>query len=329
VGRAVGFLATGRAELIESDDPDVGPDEVAGDTVVTLISPGTELEYFSSAELGPEVSRREQDGTPLVPGYSAVFRIDELGADVEHLAAGQLVYCMGGHRSRQHHPAKNVMPLPAGLDPAEAVFARIAGVSMTTLVTTAARPPAPVLVFGLGLVGNLAAQAFQAAGFDVTAVDLLESRVDLARASGIRDARTTVGDGDLRPPRLVVECSGHEEAVLRGCTLVQEGGEVVLVGVPWRRQGDASAHELLKTIFHRYVHLRGGWEWELPVEAEPWRPGSIRGNHALALRWLHEGKLEVRDLADDVRPEDAQQAYEALLRHDGALTRRFRWDWTG
>ena len=328
MSRAVTFRATGRAELVEADDPPVGPEDVAGDTLVTLISPGTELAYFTSEQIGHELAAMEREGRPLVPGYAAVFRIDEVGANVEGLAAGQVVYCMGKHCSRQHHPAENVVPLPTDLEPAEAVFARLAGVGMTTLTTTTARPPGPVLVLGLGLVGNLAAQAFQTAGYEVTAVDPIDARVALARASGVRDARTEAGDAGIRPPGLVVECSGHEDAVVRACRLVREGGEVVLVGAPWQQRSDATAHELLDAIFHRYVHLRSGWEWELPVHAEPWRPGSILGNHALALQWIDAGKLTVGDLAEDVRPEDAQQAYESLLRHEGALTRRFRWDTT-
>jgi threonine dehydrogenase-like Zn-dependent dehydrogenase len=325
MGKAVTLRAAGRVELAEVDDPVVGSEEVAGRTLVTLISPGTELAYLASEDLAAQ-SELHDDGRRFVPGYAAVFRIDELGDDVGGLTTGQLALCMGGHRSRQCHPAKIVIPLPAGLDPADAVFARIAGVSMTTLVTTSARPPGPVLVIGLGLVGNLAAQVFQAAGYDVTAVDPLEARVALARASGVRRAVATIDESELAPPRLVVECSGHENAVLQGCRLVQQGGELVLVGVPWRPRSEASAHELLHAIFHRYVHLRSGWEWELPLHEEPWRGGSILTNHALALRWIDEGRLHVDALADDVRPDQAQHAYEALLRHDGALTRRLRWD---
>jgi threonine dehydrogenase-like Zn-dependent dehydrogenase len=326
VGQAIVLRTPGDAELVEIDDPVVGAEDVAGTTVVSLISPGTELAYFGSDAVAPELEEMQRNGRPFVPGYAAVFRIDELGSDVQGFATGQLVYCMGSHRSRQCHPAEDLVPVPAGLDPAHAVFARIAGVSMTTLVTTAARPPGPVVVLGLGLVGNLAAQVFQAAGFEVTAIDPIPARVALALECGVRDARTTVDESELRPPRLVVECSGHEDAVLQGCRLVQQGGEVVVVGVPWQQHGDTTAHELLHEIFRRYVHLRGGWEWELPVHELSWRTGSVLANHALALRWIDEGKLIVDDLADDILPEETPHAYTALLRRDGALTRRLRWE---
>jgi 2-desacetyl-2-hydroxyethyl bacteriochlorophyllide A dehydrogenase len=321
MGRAVALRGPRHVELVEIDDAQPGPEDVAGSTVVTLISPGTELAYFASEEL----EATQPDGRPFVPGYAAVFRIDELGDEVHGFTAGQLAFCMGSHRSRQCHAAKAILPVPTGLDPAQAVFARLAGVSMTTLVTTTARPPGPVLVLGLGLVGNLAAQVFQAAGYDVTAVDPIEPRVSVAHASGIRDARTAI-QAAIPPPRLVLECSGHEEATLQACRLVRQGGEVVLVGVPWRQRSQATAHQLLHEVFHRYVRLRSGWEWELPVRDEPSSSGSILANHDLALQWIAEGKLRVDGLAEDVRPVDAQHAYEALLRQDGALTRCLRWD---
>lgn len=326
MGQAVALRAAGQAELVEISESPVGADELAGSTVVTLISPGTELAYYSSQELAGQLAAMQADGRPFVPGYAAVFRIDEIGAEVDGFEVGQLVYCMGGHRSRQCEPVNMVLSLPAGLDPAEAVFARIAGISMTTLTTTAARPPGPVLVLGLGLVGNLAAQVFQAAGYQVTAVDPVEARVELARECGIHDARSSLGESARPAPRLVVECSGHEDAALDACRRVREGGEVVLVGVPWRQRSQASAHQLLHEVFHRYVHLRSGWEWELPLHDEPWRNGSILANHQLALHWLAQGLLRVQGLAEQIKPEEAPAAYEALLRQEGALTRCLRWD---
>lgn len=320
MGRAIAFTAPGQAEIVEVDDGPVGPGQVAGRTLLSLVSPGTELAVYAGEASG-------YPDPPFFPGYAAVFRIDELGSEVQGFAVGQVVYCMGGHRSWQCQPSETVLLLPPGLDPAAAVYARLAGVSMTTLVTTAARPPGPVLVLGLGLVGNLAAQVFQAAGYDVVARDPVESRVVLGRQAGIADARTELEASDLLPAfSLVVECSGHEDALLEGCRLVRQGGEVVLVGVPWHQRSSTTAHQLAHELFHRFVHLRGGWEWELPMNEEPWRTGSILGNHAHSLRWLAEGSLKVGGLATEVDPEHAQEAYQALLRQKGPLTRIFNWE---
>jgi len=76
-----------------------------------------------------------------------------VGQDVADVRAGDLMFGMGPHRSFQRFARADVLPLPPGLSPASAVFARMMGVTMSTLVTTTARPPARVLVSGLGLVG--------------------------------------------------------------------------------------------------------------------------------------------------------------------------------
>ena len=302
---------------------------MAGSTVVSLVSPGTELAVYRSI-----YTEDAPLGSPAVPGYAAVFRIEEFGEDVKRLEVGQLVYGMGGHGSRQCLPADVVRALPARLPPAIAVFARLAAVNMTTLVTTRAQPPGPVLVLGLGVVGNLAAQVFQAASYEVVANDPVESRVLLARTTGVVNARATLEGAELPPFSLVVDCSGHEDAALQACRFVRKGGEVVLVGVPWLQRGEASAHDLLKEVFHRFLHLRSGWEWELPTTEEPWEPaeappprhdGSAIGNQELALHWLATGAINVNGLGVEVAPEDAQQAYQALLRQEGPLTRLFRW----
>jgi threonine dehydrogenase-like Zn-dependent dehydrogenase len=112
---------------------------------------------------------------------------------------------------------------------------------------------------------------------------------------------------------LVIDCSGHEGAVLDGCRVVRKRGEVVLIGAPWQRKTDHVAHELLHLIFHRYVTLRSGWEWELPLHPTDFRTNSIYGNMAAALRWLAEGRVRVEGLFTLVHPRDAQQAYQDLL----------------
>jgi threonine dehydrogenase-like Zn-dependent dehydrogenase len=112
---------------------------------------------------------------------------------------------------------------------------------------------------------------------------------------------------------LALDCSGHEQAVLDACRIVRKRGEVVLVGVPWRRQADLYAHDVLVEVFHRYVVLRSGWEWEIPHHAADFRPHSIYSDFRTALRWLSEGKIVVDGLVRLVSPADAPDVYRSLL----------------
>ena len=163
------FTAPERAELLpqEADKAPLAPDQVEGRTVATLVSPGTELAIYRGLH--------RQTRFPFGPGYAAAFQVTAVGREVTQFSPGDLALCMGGHCSQQRVAAGQAWLVPPGLAPQTAVFARIMGVSMTTLSTTTARPPATVLVTGLGPVGCLAAQVFRSCGYEVVAVDPAQS----------------------------------------------------------------------------------------------------------------------------------------------------------
>ena len=317
---AISITSKEHTELVEVAAPGaLGANEVRGQTVCTLISPGTELAW-------------NYTGTtfPSFPGYAAVFAAADVGAEVTAVSAGDLLFCMGGHRSFQQVEARAARQVPQNLLPAKAALARLMGVSMTTLMTTAARPGDRVLISGAGPVGFLAAQVFALSGYDVLVAEPDAVRRRQVEQSGIPSvfAKTPFEDSSLAGTvALVVECSGHEQAVLDACRVVRKRGEVVLVGVPWRRQTDAVAHELLSLVFHKYVVLRSGWEWELPHHAADFSPHSIHTGFDTALRWLADGRIRVDGLITQADPRDAQRAYQDLLhrRAEGLFT---VFDWT-
>lgn len=291
------------------------PDEIRGRTLCTLISQGTEIGWANGETF------------PIRPGYAAVFEVTAVGAAVRGITPGMLRFAMGAHRATQTHLAQHTLPLPQGLDPQMAVVARLMGVSMSTLMTTQARPGDAVVITGAGPVGLLAAHLFRIGGYRVTLVDPDPLRRAQAGHSGLTDCRAAMPleDPMLRGQvALVVDCSGHEAAVREGCQMVRPRGEVVLVGVPWRKLTDLSAHDLLGLVFFNLVTLRSGWEWELPVQGRcfQWEtllegynnaPHSILGGFARAMDWLAEGRIPLAGLVHVARPEDPAQLYADIM----------------
>jgi hypothetical protein len=43
------------------------------------------------------------------------------------------------------------------------------------------------------------------------------------------------------------------------------------VGVPWQRLTDLYAHDVIHAVFNNFVHLRSGWEWEVPIHARDFK----------------------------------------------------------
>jgi len=319
-GYAVQFEGNRRATL--ADHPRLERCEaghVLGATLYSLISPGTELASGFTANLE----------SPHIPGYAAVFRVEQVGENVTTLKAGDLALCMGPHRSWQHVQESHAVKLPDGIAADVAVLARLMNISMTSLMTTAAKPGEAVLVTGLGPVGFLAAQLFRRCGYEVVACDPDSDRLAAARASGIPHvyAQPPVDDPAWQGRiALALECAGRESAALDGCRLVRKKGEVVLVGVPWKRHSDAFAHELLSLIFHQYAVVRSGWEWEVPIFPGHFQPISYFDNIRKCLAWLAEGLFDAAALTRKVSPRQANEVYTDLAdRREKALFVLFDW----
>jgi threonine dehydrogenase-like Zn-dependent dehydrogenase len=317
---AIAFTAKGKAELVQVPEPaPLQTKQVRGRTLATLVSPGTELAGAYTGET-----------FPAYIGYSAVFCAEEIGAEVTDVKVGDMLFAMGKHCSIQQHDAINTVPVPAGLPPHEAVITRLMGVSMTTLMTTKARPGDIALVTGAGPVGYLAAQLFVNGGYDVRVMEPNAERLEAVKRSGIQKTYTAMPleDSEIKGKvAIVVECSGHEQAVIDGCKIVRKGGEVVMVGVPWKKRSDRPAFDVLHPVFHNYVTLRTGWEWEVPNHADSFRPHSIYSGFRLGLSWLAAKKIPLNGLITINAPADAQSVYQGLLR--GTSPGLFQvFDWT-
>jgi len=316
---AITVTSKEKAELLEiGAPPALNPNEIRGRTICSLISPGTELAWNYCGK-----------NFPTVPGYSAVFKVEESGGETGKIEKGAFYFCMGNHKSFQQCGIEDAVKVPEGLPPETAVLARLIGVSMTTLTMTAARPGDIVVVTGAGPVGYLAAQIFSISGYEVIIVEPDAGRRRIAEGTcGLKSfEKMPLDDKSIcGKVAIVVECSGHEQAVLDACRAVRKRGEVVLLGVPWQRKTELYAHELLYEVFHKYVVLRSGWEWELPLKSSDFHPHSIIAGYGTALNWLSRGAVKTEGLSTLINPRNPQDAYQDLLnRRSKGLFSIFDW----
>jgi len=317
------FKAREEASLAteEMSDAPIGDDEISGSTLVSAVSPGTELAVYRGLLKGGRF--------PCPSGYAAVFEADRIGCNVKRFKAGDRVFCMGNHQSFQRVRECDAVFVPHALPAERAVFARLMNITMSTLVTTTARPPSRVLVTGLGIVGYLAAQIFQSCGYNTLVCDPADDRCQLALKNNIKNVQRAIPVDDPSVAgkiALCVECSGHEQAVLDACKVMQKRGEIVLVGVPWARRTDLFAHDILSAVFHRYIVLRSGWEWEVPIHPTDFRTGSIMENLNGAIQWIEEDKIRLDGIYTKHHPGEAQTVYQNLMRmHNCLLTAVFDW----
>jgi 2-desacetyl-2-hydroxyethyl bacteriochlorophyllide A dehydrogenase len=291
-----------------------GPHEVIVETHTTLISPGTELALLQGK------LAFEDDTPPDFPmldvGYANIGTVLDAGSETQ-VQPGDRVYTMGHHASRVRVDVRSrlCVPVPSDLVDEHAVFARMATVSMTTLITTTAKPGDRVAVIGLGLVGNLAAQVFAASGMRVNAFDLAEHRRDIARQCGIEAVHEGGATGEFRQQhRLVIEATGSAKALAGSIDLAAAGGEIVMIGAPWGGSANSvPSSELTRLIFFRFLRLRSGSEWEIPRLPQPLAPGSNYQNSVTALDWLARERIRVEPLITHrVTPQGVPAAYAGL-----------------
>ena len=281
------------------------PVAIAGHTVFSMISAGSEINasYLDVFDWG----------YPRKSGYTVIFQVEYVGSGVKGIEIGDYVFCMEGHQSFQVVDYREVVKIPKGVKLEDALFIRLAGVSMATLSRTAVTPGERVLVTGLGTVGIMAMLIYSNLGYEVIGVDPDENRRSTALALGFSEIyekapfekyEKTIG--------LALECSGNEAAVLDCCNMARPHGEVSIVGVPWKPYTDIKSYDLLHSIFYNYVKVYSGWEMDLPMNTSEFVHEAMKKNYELVLKLLKDGKISVEKLYTVLPFAEGQRAFDDI-----------------
>src|ERR1044072_2012072 len=124
-------------------------------------------------------------------GYSAAGVVVEVGEGVNEFRAGDRVACAGtgyaAHAGLLSVPQNLCVRLPDSVDFESGAFATLGAIALQGVRLAEPTLGESVVVIGLGLIGQLAAQLLKANGCRVFGVDLDSSRVELARRLGADD----------------------------------------------------------------------------------------------------------------------------------------------
>lgn len=325
-------MVTGQrqAEVWTVDIADtLAPGEMRIRTECSFISAGTELSIYTGTET-QALEPGQWCSHPWAAGYANVGIVQAVGAGVTRAAVGQRVFTCAPHASQAIVSQDAlVVPVPDNLDPALAAASRMAGVASTAAVLAEIGFCPWVVVFGLGMVGNLAAQTFRIKGCQVIGVDPSPARRALAERCGIR---YTVGGRPEEVQQAIVEITGgalaaisvdavgHSAVVQQAVQATADHGQVILLGTP-RAAMEGNLTPLLKEIHLRYLTLRGALEWGLPIYPPIGMHGyatrasiSLFEKQQAIFTWARHGDLQLAPLVSHrLRPTDIHHAYEGLL----------------
>lgn len=207
---------------------------------------------------------------PFVPGHEGVGIVTALGRGVTNLSEGDRVaipwlgwacgsceFCAsgwetlclqqkntgysvdGGYAEYVLAEAGYVGKVPAGVDPLDAAPLTCAGVTTYKAVkVSGARSSDLVAVFGIGGLGHLAMQYAQIAGATVVAVDVVDSKLQLAKDLG---AAYTVNAATEDPVEVIRALGGADAAIIlaaapkpceQAFASLRRHGRLVFVGLP-------------------------------------------------------------------------------------------------
>lgn len=198
---------------------------------------------------------------PVIPGHEMIGYVEELGAGVDNLSIGQRVtvqpnfscetceLCQTGHANicpekirlgiDAHGvfaeyvkvPAAYAWPLPDDISADDAVLAEPLAVAVHAHRRGQCQPGDRVLVLGAGLIGLLTLQLAVQAGAEVTACDLEEGRLELARELGAKHV-IRPGDPVTAGFNVVYETSGAAPGLTQAVQLAAPAAKIVVLGLP-------------------------------------------------------------------------------------------------
>jgi predicted dehydrogenase/threonine dehydrogenase-like Zn-dependent dehydrogenase len=358
-------LVHGSVEVVEVPAPTCESRGVLIRTACSLISTGTELSLVGSSGHGligraianPHMARkawrtmndigvrrtvdlvRARERSLVALGYSAAGEIIEVGSKVQKFRVGDRVACAGAgdanHAEFNFVPQNLVALMPPDLDYQSGSFATLGAIALHGVRRLGPSLGERVVVVGLGLIGQLAAQLLTLSGCQVLGIDPLRSRLDLAARLGVA-ATARADDPDLR--RAVSEWtdgtgadaifvsanSSDTSLVNRSLDLCRKKGRVILVGdVPIRMNRDKLYRKEIDFLIScsygpgRYDPRYERQGIDYPLSYVRWTEGRNLGE---VLRLIAAGKLRVRELIGPVRPlADAAAAYRDLRGPDPAI----------
>jgi NADPH:quinone reductase len=173
----------GQIKVVEEAMPKIAPYNLLVEIKSCLISPGTELEGVIDRRKTPE-----NDGKMHATGYANAGVVLEVGEGIKDVKKGMKVACMGGgdasHATHVLVPINLTTPMPEGIDFEEASFAHLAATALQACRRSQLQFGHNVLVVGLGLVGQIAAQIARASGCHVMVSDKFPIRQKKAKECG-------------------------------------------------------------------------------------------------------------------------------------------------
>ncbi len=321
-GLRIEFPRPGACELRSFEEGMPGPGEILVESLLTLVSPGTERAIYLGMRNVPATY-------PHVPGYCQVGKVAAVGP-AAGVQPGEVVATSGAHASVHLCAAGRALVVPTGLAVKSAVAMQVGAIALQGVRKAAIQPGEVVAVLGCGLIGQLAAQLARLAGGDVVSVARSPERLAVATACGIErvlDARHEAGQLGAVHADVVIDATGQAAAFHDACSAAREGARLVLLG---SNRSDTPGVDLQAWQRRRLVIIGAHFSTTPQTDASPcawtWRRECEAFLGLAAAGRLHLGPLVTRTST----PGEAAAVYRDLAQvGDKSVAVIFDWSQPG
>ena len=323
------FTGPRQVSLREESLPPPGPGQVLVQTILSAISPGTELLIYrgqAPQDLAADTKIAALTGTlafPLKYGYAAVGRVVALGPDVAPRWQGALVFSFHPHESLFLATPDELLPVPAGLAPEDAAF--LPNMQTAVILVLDGKPliGENVAVFGQGIVGLLLTALL--AAFPLARLVTLDrcpnrrlaseslgahASLDPLRPDVLAELSAAIKSGGHDPGAdLAFEISGNPEALNQALAVTGFHGRIVIGS--W--YGTKKSELNLGGLFHRQRQVLSASQVSTIA---PELAGRWTRDRVLEVAWQMVHKISpARFITHRFPLAQAAQAYELLDRH--------------
>jgi len=345
---------TGETSLEEVPVPKPGSGKILIRTTHSLVSLGTErsLVEFGKANLVQKARQQpdkvkqvldkiKSDGLlptletvfkrldePLPLGYCNVGLVVETGEGVSDFAVGDLVASNGKHAEYVCVPRNLVAKVPGNVSSEEAAFTVIGSIGLQGIRLLKPSFGETIVVYGLGLLGLLAAQMLLANGCHVIGIDIDEKKCEIARAWGLTSINPASGND---PVKTVLENTGgvgadgvlitasakSQEIISNAAQMSRKRGRIVLVGVIGLNLKRAEFYE--KELTFQVSCSYGPGRYDENYEQKgidyplPFVRWTEKRNFEAVLKAIESGALKVKELITEfIALDDYLKIYDNI-----------------
>ncbi|MFT7248448.1 MAG: threonine dehydrogenase-like Zn-dependent dehydrogenase, partial [Arcticibacterium sp.] len=179
---------------------------------------------------------------PLPLGYCNVGEVVAVGRGVKEFKVGDRVASNGNHAEFVCIPENLVARIPDNVSYNEAAFTVIGAIGLQGIRLFNPTMGETVVVIGLGLIGLITAELLMANGCDVIGFDYDQTKVDIAKAKGIKAVNLSAGADQVKIVEdytngvgadgvIITASNKTNDIISNSAKMSRKRGRIILIGV--------------------------------------------------------------------------------------------------